>query len=116
MPERPNAPTAPELLLETESGSTVMTPGRDYHVGRDPLSDIVIDDARVSWHVAVDIEHAALLLASADGGATFADVCEAIAAAAHTTDDVAALITRLLAGWLRDGLFLRPADMAARPA
>ena len=50
MPERPNAPTAPELLLETESGSTVMTPGRDYHVGRDPLSDIVIDDARVSWH------------------------------------------------------------------
>lgn len=53
MSERPNAPTAPELLLETESGSTVMTPGRDYHVGRDPLSDIVIDDARVSWHHAV---------------------------------------------------------------
>jgi ABC-type multidrug transport system ATPase subunit/pSer/pThr/pTyr-binding forkhead associated (FHA) protein len=47
------APTAPELLLETESGSTVMTPSRDYHVGRDPLSDIVIDDARVSWHHAV---------------------------------------------------------------
>lgn len=46
-------PTAPELLLETESGSTVMTPSRDYHVGRDPLSDIVIDDARVSWHHAV---------------------------------------------------------------
>ena len=60
MPERPNAPTAPELLLETESGSTVMTPGRDYHVGRDPLSDIVIDDARVSWHHAVlrpDADH-----------------------------------------------------------
>ncbi|MEV0483845.1 FHA domain-containing protein [Streptomyces sp. NPDC050508] len=53
MPERPIAPTAPELLLKTESGSTVMTPGRDYHVGRDPLSDIVIDDARVSWHHAV---------------------------------------------------------------
>jgi len=54
------APTAPELLLETESGSTVMTPGRDYHVGRDPLSDIVIDDARVSWHHAVlrpDADH-----------------------------------------------------------
>jgi ABC-type multidrug transport system ATPase subunit len=53
-------PTAPELLLETESGSTVMTPGRDYHVGRDPLSDIVIDDARVSWHHAVlrpDADH-----------------------------------------------------------
>ncbi|WP_030927312.1 FHA domain-containing protein [Streptomyces sp. NRRL S-646] len=53
MAERPAAPTAPELVLETEAGSTVMTPGRDYHVGRDPLSDIVIDDARVSWHHAV---------------------------------------------------------------
>ncbi|MFF6990762.1 FHA domain-containing protein [Streptomyces sp. NPDC010273] len=60
MPERPMVPTAPELLLETESGSTVMTPVRDYHVGRDPLSDIVIDDARVSWHHAVlrpDADH-----------------------------------------------------------
>ncbi|MBD0842944.1 FHA domain-containing protein [Streptomyces sp. TRM68416] len=53
MAERPLAPTAPVLVLETESGSTVMTPVRDYHVGRDPLSDIVIDDARVSWHHAV---------------------------------------------------------------
>ena len=53
MAERPAAPTAPELVLETEAGSTVMSPGRDYHVGRDPLSDIVIDDARVSWHHAV---------------------------------------------------------------
>ncbi|MBC2905700.1 FHA domain-containing protein [Streptomyces cupreus] len=53
MAERPLAPTAPVLVLETESGSTVMTPSRDYHVGRDPLSDIVIDDARVSWHHAI---------------------------------------------------------------
>lgn len=30
-----------------------MSPGREYHVGRDPLSDIVIDDVRVSWHHAV---------------------------------------------------------------
>lgn len=60
MAERPVAPTAPVLVLETESGSTVMTPGRDYRVGRDPLSDIVIDDARVSWHHAVlrpDADH-----------------------------------------------------------
>ncbi|MGW1286197.1 FHA domain-containing protein [Streptomyces sp. NPDC001118] len=53
MAERPVAPTAPELVLETDMGSTVMSPGRDYHVGRDPLSDIVLDDARVSWHHAV---------------------------------------------------------------
>ncbi|MFE6409224.1 FHA domain-containing protein [Streptomyces sp. NPDC057837] len=44
---------APELVLETETGSTVMIPGRDYHVGRDPSSDIVLDDDRVSWHHAV---------------------------------------------------------------
>ncbi len=30
-----------------------MSPSRHYRVGRDPLSDIVIDDARVSWHHAV---------------------------------------------------------------
>ncbi|MEU9479346.1 FHA domain-containing protein [Streptomyces sp. NPDC048191] len=53
MAERPVAPTAPELVLETDTGSTVMSPGQDYHVGRDPLSDIVLDDARVSWHHAV---------------------------------------------------------------
>ncbi|MEW2556687.1 FHA domain-containing protein [Streptomyces zhihengii] len=53
MAERPPMPTAPELLVETDQGSTLVSPSRDYHVGRDPLSDIVIDDARVSWHHAV---------------------------------------------------------------
>ncbi|MFJ3718362.1 FHA domain-containing protein [Streptomyces sp. NPDC090057] len=53
MAERPIAPAAPELVLETDAGSTVMNPGQDYHVGRDPLSDIVFDDDRVSWHHAV---------------------------------------------------------------
>ncbi|MFD9318873.1 FHA domain-containing protein [Streptomyces sp. NPDC060053] len=53
MVERPVSSTAPELVLETETGSSVLIPGHDYRVGRDPLSDIVIDDARVSWHHAV---------------------------------------------------------------
>ncbi|MFG2561304.1 FHA domain-containing protein [Streptomyces sp. NPDC048496] len=53
MSERPVASTAPELILETDAGPTVISPSRDYHVGRDPLSDIVIDDVRVSWHHAV---------------------------------------------------------------
>ncbi|MEU5313977.1 FHA domain-containing protein [Streptomyces sp. NPDC021562] len=65
MAEWPVASTAPELVLETEAGSTVMSPGRDYHVGRDPLSDICIDDTRVSWHHAV--------LRPADGHWTLAD-------------------------------------------
>ncbi|WP_046731208.1 FHA domain-containing protein [Streptomyces humi] len=53
MAERPVASPAPELVLETATGSTVLSPGRDYHVGRDPLSDICLDDTRVSWHHAV---------------------------------------------------------------
>ncbi|GKQ33929.1 FHA domain-containing protein [Streptomyces sp. A012304] len=53
MAERPVASTAPELVLETETGSTVMIPRHAYHVGRDPLGDIVLDDPRVSWHHAV---------------------------------------------------------------
>lgn len=53
MGERPETRTAPELVLETDLGSTVMSPSRDYHVGRDPASDVVIDDIRVSWHHAI---------------------------------------------------------------
>ncbi|KAA0909319.1 FHA domain-containing protein, partial [Streptomyces apricus] len=44
---------APELVLETGTGTTVMIPDRPYLVGRDPLCDVVIEDARVSWHHAV---------------------------------------------------------------
>ncbi len=44
---------APGLLLEIHIGSTVMSPSGDHHAGRAPESDIVIDDARVSWHHAV---------------------------------------------------------------
>ncbi|MEU0050549.1 FHA domain-containing protein [Streptomyces sp. NPDC006184] len=65
MAERPVGPTAPDIVLETDTGSTVMSPGHDYHVGRDPLSDIVLDDARVSWHHAV--------LRADDGHWTLAD-------------------------------------------
>ncbi|MEV6766918.1 FHA domain-containing protein [Streptomyces sp. NPDC051105] len=54
MGERYGVPLAPdELVLETDTGSTVMSPSRRYHVGRDPASDIAIGDARVSWHHAV---------------------------------------------------------------
>ncbi|NXY98040.1 FHA domain-containing protein [Streptomyces sp. BR123] len=53
MVQRPGVPTAPELVLETDTGSTTMLPGRTYHVGRDPLCDVCLQDARVSWHHAV---------------------------------------------------------------
>ncbi|MFJ9343276.1 FHA domain-containing protein [Streptomyces sp. NPDC101733] len=53
MVQRPGAVTAPELVLETARGSTRMSPARIYHVGRDPLCEVCLDDARVSWHHAV---------------------------------------------------------------
>jgi ABC transport system ATP-binding/permease protein len=42
-----------ELVLETEGDSRVMSPSREYQIGRDPLGDIVLSDPRVSWHHAV---------------------------------------------------------------
>ncbi|MEU0668155.1 FHA domain-containing protein [Streptomyces lavendulocolor] len=53
MGERPYVSTAPELVLDIDGDSTVMIPGREYHIGRDPASDIVLADARISWHHAV---------------------------------------------------------------
>ncbi|MGW1914123.1 FHA domain-containing protein [Streptomyces sp. NPDC002076] len=60
MGERPGAQLAPELVLETDTGSTVMCPSRRYRVGRDPSCEIAINDPRVSWHHAVlcaDADH-----------------------------------------------------------
>ncbi|MFJ9617559.1 FHA domain-containing protein [Streptomyces noursei] len=53
MAERPDAYAAPELLVESGGVTQVMNPGHAYHVGRDPDSDLVISDDRVSWHHAV---------------------------------------------------------------
>ncbi|WP_406194123.1 FHA domain-containing protein [Kitasatospora sp. NBC_01560] len=53
MGERAGAPVAPPLVLVTGSDSQLIDPRRAYHVGRDPTSEIVIDDPRVSWHHAV---------------------------------------------------------------
>ncbi|MGW1075103.1 FHA domain-containing protein [Streptomyces sp. NPDC002537] len=53
MGERPVAPSAPELVIESDSGSWTTGPHRTLHVGRDPSGDIVFGDARVSWHHAV---------------------------------------------------------------
>ncbi|MDH6131301.1 ABC-type multidrug transport system ATPase subunit/pSer/pThr/pTyr-binding forkhead associated (FHA) protein/ABC-type multidrug transport system permease subunit [Kitasatospora sp. MAA4] len=60
MGERQVAPNAPQLVLETANDSKVLSPSRSYHVGRDPVSEIVLADPRVSWHHAllqVDYDH-----------------------------------------------------------
>ncbi|MFJ5137806.1 FHA domain-containing protein [Streptomyces sp. NPDC088707] len=53
MGERPVVPAAPDLVLEIDGDATRMIPGRVYRIGRDPTSDIVLADARASWHHAV---------------------------------------------------------------
>ena len=69
--------------------------------------------SRVSFRAAEPGECEALRLASAAGGTTFAAICEAIAEAVGTRDDVAALINRLLARWLSDGLLIPAADQTS---
>ncbi|ACU75999.1 FHA modulated ABC efflux pump with fused ATPase and integral membrane subunits [Catenulispora acidiphila DSM 44928] len=49
MADQPGA----ELVLQTEGDSRVMSPSREYQIGRDPLGDVVLTDPRVSWHHAV---------------------------------------------------------------
>ncbi|RAG80682.1 ABC transporter ATP-binding protein, partial [Streptacidiphilus pinicola] len=44
---------APQLLLETDGDAQLISPNRDYRFGRDPDSDVVLADPRVSWHHAV---------------------------------------------------------------
>ncbi|MFF9852374.1 FHA domain-containing protein [Streptomyces litmocidini] len=53
MAERPFVPAAPDLILEMDGDATLMNPSRVYRIGRDPTSDIVLADARASWHHAV---------------------------------------------------------------
>ncbi|MFB7964100.1 FHA domain-containing protein [Streptomyces sp. NPDC056019] len=53
MAERPSVPAAPGLVLEIDGDATLIDPRRVYRIGRDPTSDIVLSDARASWHHAV---------------------------------------------------------------
>jgi putative DNA-binding protein len=67
-------------------------------------------DARVASRVAERGEDEALRLALAAPGATFAAMCEAVAAAIGEAEAVAAVINRLLARWLSDGVLIRAAN------
>jgi ABC-type multidrug transport system ATPase subunit len=53
LPER--LPTDASLMrvVNTEGFAQALRPGTPYRVGRDPRSDIVVNDSRVSWHHAV---------------------------------------------------------------
>jgi len=45
--------SAPDLLVRTRRSDHTLRGGSSYRVGRDPASDIVVDDSRVSWQHGV---------------------------------------------------------------
>jgi ABC transport system ATP-binding/permease protein len=59
----------PALVVRTQGSDRSLEAGRSYSVGRNPESDIVVDEARVSWrHAVLRIEGATWLLE--DAGST----------------------------------------------
>jgi ABC-type multidrug transport system ATPase subunit len=47
----------PQLVLELNGQRRTLEPGRSYTLGRDPQSDVSVDDARVSWRHATIAYH-----------------------------------------------------------
>ena len=45
--------TTPALVVRTQGSDRSLPAGPSYRIGRDPESDIVVDDSRVSWQHAV---------------------------------------------------------------
>src|SRR5579859_931413 len=52
-PEPARSPAGSVLLVRTPDAERSLSAGRSYYVGRDPQSDIVVNDSRVSWRHAV---------------------------------------------------------------
>ena len=52
-PEPAYSPAASVLLVRTPDAERSLSAGRNYYIGRDPQSDIVVNDSRVSWRHAV---------------------------------------------------------------
>src|SRR6266516_3130066 len=48
-----SARTTPALVVRTQGSDRSLQAGPSYRIGRDPESDIVVDDSRVSWQHAV---------------------------------------------------------------
>ena len=54
---------APALLVRTQGSDRMLPAGPSYRVGRDPQSDLVVDEPRVSWlHAILRLEHDRWLL------------------------------------------------------
>src|ERR1039457_5910975 len=60
---------SPVLVVRTRGFDRRLQAGPAYKIGRDPASDIVVDDSRVSWqHAVLRLEHDCWLLE--DSGST----------------------------------------------
>jgi ABC transport system ATP-binding/permease protein len=65
--EKPSA--GPALVVRTRRSDHRLDCGTDYRIGRDPASDVVLDDSRVSWrHAVIRFERATWVLE--DSGST----------------------------------------------
>src|ERR1039457_1735211 len=54
---------APVLVVRAQGSDCTLLAGRSYRVGRDPNSDIVVDEPKVSWqHAILRLEHDRWLL------------------------------------------------------
>src|SRR6266567_3614627 len=59
----------PVLFVQTQGSDRTLQAGPSYRIGRDPQSDIVVDDSRVSWqHATLRLEQGSWLLE--DAGST----------------------------------------------
>ncbi|HUY45078.1 MAG TPA: FHA domain-containing protein [Streptosporangiaceae bacterium] len=62
-------PDAPVLVVKTQGSDQTLHAGSQYRVGRDPQSDIVVSDSRVSWrHAVLRVDRDAWILE--DAGST----------------------------------------------
>src|SRR5580704_3237607 len=62
-------PDAPVLVVKTQGTDQTLRAGSQYRVGRDPRSDIVVNDSRVSWqHAVLRVDRDAWILE--DAGST----------------------------------------------
>jgi ABC transport system ATP-binding/permease protein len=67
--EREISSNTPALVVRTQGSDRSLEAGRSYSIGRNPESDIVVDEARVSWrHAVLRLEGTTWLLE--DAGST----------------------------------------------
>src|SRR5215469_10373303 len=52
-PEPARSPAGSVLFVRTPDAERSLSAGRSYYIGRDPQSDIVVNDSRVSWRHAL---------------------------------------------------------------